>query len=336
MVIFHRFCLTFTRPGKLLNQSPSGWVRRPFCNGWFQGFLSTPPKYETIRKAVSTSWCLFYIQSTHQWYNIYINYKCRHISIYICIYIYYICIYVVIGSATSETVHPVATHPAICFAATARIPTSGTSYCRLEGAPLSSWRHLWTTTFTNKPNGDPGHHGCSLWLRRNSHPPASPGLPWSLCLESKASGWSVLDLERMLHEPDWKVRLYIGKSHSQKLLFSDFAGFNLVNQHDIMAYGDGSVASLSEEACLSQRIRSLVLARDLSSAVSSVSRYDPCLSVALRKWASIAFVSESANCAPVCTHLNLVPSSSDSLMAQATNWIRYSEQDGGAVRDIKS
>ena len=100
--------------------------------------------------------------------------------------------------------------------------------------------------------------------------------------------------------------------------------------------GERSWSLLSVVACFNQRILSLVFARALSKAVSSVSRYDPCLSVARRKWASIAFVSESANCAPVCTHLSFVPSSSDSLIALATNWIRYSEQDGGAVREIKS
>ena len=62
----------------------------------------------------------------------------------------------------------------------------------------------------------------------------------------------------------------------------------------------------------------------------------PTLSVSLKKCASIAFVSESASWAPLDTHLKATPSCKDSLMARATNCVRNSVHEGGAVRVVKS
>ena len=45
---------------------------------------------------------------------------------------------------------------------------------------------------------------------------------------------------------------------------------------------------------------------------------------------------ESASCAPLGTHLKVVPSRSDSLIALAISWTLNSEHDGGAVLVIMS
>ena len=79
-------------------------------------------------------------------------------------------------------------------------------------------------------NCEPCHTRENLWLQGGkpyTHP--LTWLPRSRCLWSERYRMRpscvmqrLLNLEQMMVGPKWMVMLYIGKSHSQKLLFSDF------------------------------------------------------------------------------------------------------------------
>ena len=77
-------------------------------------------------------------------------------------------------------------------------------------------------------------------------------------------------------------------------------------------------------------------ARFFNTSSSSFSRYRPNLKVSLKKVVSIILVKQSANWAPLCTHLNDTPSVRRSLMARAFSWVRNSEQLGVAVLVTRS
>ena len=78
------------------------------------------------------------------------------------------------------------------------------------------------------------------------------------------------------------------------------------------------------------------VARLLRTSSSSCNRYLPCFNVSRRKELSMILVSASANCAPLCTHRRLIPSSIISLIERATSCVRNSAHCGGAVRVTRS
>ena len=96
------------------------------------------------------------------------------------------------------------------------------------------------------------------------------------------------------------------------------------------------MVSASVQPSRSQRSRLRLQALCFKVACSSCNRYLPTARVSLRNEFSMTLVSASANCAPECTHLKLVPSWRKSLIARACNWVLNSWQFGIAVREIKS
>ena len=155
-----------------------------------------------------------------------------HIYIYTYIHIY---IYTVIGSASPDPDNSPKRRQLLrifsqCHQQKGLIQLRSQAWKGGEDSPqLLLWnsRKLPRLLFQNC---EPCHTRENLWLQGGkpyTHP--LTWLPRSRCLWSERCRMRpscvmqrLLNLEQMMVGPKWMVMLYIGKSHSQKLLFSDF------------------------------------------------------------------------------------------------------------------
>ena len=166
--------------------------------------------------------------------------------------------------------------------------------------------------------------------RWNPFPPANSGSP-----KPKSKGhWLVSPEIHWCLEGMWHVdRKIWWNSHSLKFFCFSFGNKSESGWWHRKVISQVSVASLD---WFNHLILSLDFARSLNRASSSHNRYTPIFRVSRRKLASIDFVRASASWAPLCTHRTWIPSLVASLIALATKDTRNSEQEGGAVRLIKS